>query len=339
MIVATGHADCHHGEILQGVFLDASGKPCRGLVTLPMAGPGVRAEFAPRPDGRVVVTPAGRVKAARAASLAIAECARRTGRPRCGGNLRLDGDIPLGLGMGSSTGDVLATVRAVAASYGVELPSDVVARLAVRAEHASDPLMLDDRPLLFAHREGRVLEDLGDALPPMVVVSCVTGGGRPVNTLRLPVDTGVDHVREFERLRGLLRRAIADADLALLGRVSTESARRNQRLLPKRELAELEAIARQVGSAGVQVAHSGNVAGLLFDPAAPDLDGRLRRCVGALDRRGIPVTRIFPTGRLEVRHGQSHRRRDQQTGPHPARRRVRLPAVRVDEGRVRARRR
>jgi uncharacterized protein involved in propanediol utilization len=327
MNVGNGHASCHHGEILQGVFLDASGRPCRGLVTLPMPGPGVHAEFAPRPGDRVVVHPADRVKAARAASLTIAECARRTGLPRCGGQLRLDSDIPLGLGMGSSTGDVIATVRAVAASYGVELPSTTLAGLAVAAEHASDPIMLEDRPLLFAHREGRVLEDLGDALPPVVVVSCLTGGGQPVNTLSLPYP---DDVREFERLRAVLRQAITDADLALLGQVSTESARHNQRVLPKEELAELEAIARRTGSAGVQVAHSGNVAGLLFDPAADDLDRRLWHCVRALRHRDIPVTRIFSTGRPKGGHGQPHRRRDQQTGPRTPRRPgrgTRLPAV------------
>jgi uncharacterized protein involved in propanediol utilization len=324
-----GHASCHHGEILQGVFLDASGRPCRGLVTLPMPGPGVRAEFVPRPGDRVVVHPADRVKAVRAASLAIAECARRTGLPRCGGQLRLDGDIPLGLGMGSSTGDVIAAVRAVASSYGVDLPPEALARLAVEAEHASDPIMLADRPLLFAHREGRVLEDLGDALPPVVVVSCLTGGGRPVNTLGMPASLD-DDVPAYERLRAVLRQAIADADLALLGQVSTASARHNQRVLPKEELTELEAIARRTGSAGVQVAHSGNVAGLLFDPAADDLDERIGHCVRALHRRDIPVARIFSTGRPEGGHGQPHRRRDQQTGPRTPRRSgrgTRLPAL------------
>lgn len=324
MIVGAGHAPCHHGEILQGVFLDASGRPCRGLVTLPMSGPGARAEFTPRPGDQVLVWPADRVKAARAATLAIAECARLAGVPRCGGSLRLHNDVPVGLGMGSSTSDVIATIRAVAASFRVGLPGDAVARLAVAAEHASDPLMLEDRPLLFAHREGHVLEDFGAALPPAVVVSCLTGGGEPVNTLNLPYH---NDVRAFEHLRALLRRAVAQADLALLGRVSTESARHNQRVLPKAEFARLETIARRTGSAGVQVAHSGNVAGLLFDPAATDLDRRLRRCLRLLDDRGIPVARIFVTSGPEGRHGRPHHRRDQQAGPRPPRRRTRLPAV------------
>ncbi|MFF5992014.1 GHMP family kinase ATP-binding protein [Prauserella flavalba] len=291
--VGRGHAPGHHGEILQGVFLDAAGRPCPGLVTLPMSGPGTRAEFTRAPGDRVTVEPRERTKAARAATLAVAECARRTGQPPGGGGLRLRSDLPVGLGMGSSTSDVLAAVRAVAASYDVTLPAADLARLAVRAEQACDPLMLDGRPLLFAQREGRVLEDLGAALPPTVVVGCLTSDGAPVDTLTLP---RAEHdVRAFEWLRGLLRRAIAESDVALLGRVSTQSARYNQRVLAKPEFGVLEHIAEHTGAAGVQVAHSGNVAGLLFDATAPGLARRLRRCVRALRRNDITVTRIFGT--------------------------------------------
>ncbi|RZQ59638.1 GHMP kinase [Amycolatopsis suaedae] len=327
MSVGIGHACCHHGEILQGVFLDADGRPCRGLVTLPMAGPGTRAEFTPLPGRRVTVSPAGRTKAAGAAVLAVAECARLTGRRECGGLLRLHSDIPLGLGMGSSTSDIIATIRAVAASYAVTLPPATVARLTVRAETACDPLMLDDRPRLFAQREGRVLEDLGHALPSAVVVSCLTGGGRPVDTLGIaPHVFREDDVRDFERLRARLRRAIADSDVVLLGRVSTDSARYNQRVLPKAEFTDLVAIAGRSGAAGVQVAHSGNVAGVLFDPDAAGLDGRLRRCVRALRRHDIPVTRLFSTRRDDKR-GRPHRRGDRPAGPGAPGRRTRLPAV------------
>lgn len=328
MTVGLGHALSHHGEILQGVFLD-EGRRCRGLVTLPMTGIGARAEFTPSAGDPLTVRPTDRVKALRAATLAINECARLTGRRRCGGHLRLCGDIPVGLGMGSSTSDIIATIRAVAASFAVRLPEDAVARLAVLAEQASDPLMLDDRPLLFAQREGRVIEELGSVLPRAVVLGCLTGGGRPVDTLAVAPDAyRHDDVRTFERLRTLLRRAIADADLALLGRISTESARHNQRILPKEEFSELETIAEQTGAAGVQVAHSGNVAGLLFDPTAPDLDRRLRSCMRALKRGDILVTRLFGigNGRTESKHGRPHRRGDRPAGPGAHRQRARLPA-------------
>ncbi|TDQ54272.1 GHMP family kinase ATP-binding protein [Actinorugispora endophytica] len=333
MITGRGRAPCHHGEVLQGVFLDGRGLPRRGLVTLPMSAPVTRAVFTPVPGApahRIEVLPAGRAKAARAASLAVAECARRSGLPPRGGRLRLSGGVPVGLGMGSSTSDVIAAVRAVAAGFSVELPPRVVARLAVRAERAADPTMLGDRPVLFAQREGRVLEDLGPALPPTVVVGCLTGDGRPVNTLGL---TGKgfpgEDVAAFERLRALLRRAVAEADAALLGLVGSESAHLNQRILPKAELGVLDRAALRCGGVGVQVAHSGNVAGVLFDASAPDLGDRLRHCARDLRDNGVRVTRIFrtPSGATEREHGRAHLRDDRQTGPGGPRRRTRLPAV------------
>ncbi|WP_069628438.1 GHMP family kinase ATP-binding protein, partial [Streptomyces niveus] len=254
--VGVGFAACHHGEILQGVFLDENDRPCAGLVTIPMQGPGTRAEFTPGPGnspGQLTVYPADRTKALRAAALAIEECAAPRGRAPCrGGELTLSGDVPLGLGMGSSSSDVIAAIRAVADAYGLRLPPATIARLAVRAERASDPLMLGGGPLLFAQREGRVLEVLGEALPPAVVVGCALGGGSPVDTLSLPAPRH-DHedVRAYERLRSLLRRAVADADTALLGHVSTESARRAQRVREQREFGLLDRIAGRVGAVGL----------------------------------------------------------------------------------------
>ncbi|MFC8085962.1 GHMP kinase [Streptomyces sp. NPDC057340] len=294
----TGRAPCHHGEILQGYFRDGNGHLAHGLVTLPMDGPGSAARFVRRPGsrpGEVTVTPAGRTKAREAAVLALRECAALRGREPGGGELTLTGDLPVGLGMGSSTSDVIATVRAVADSWGLRLPPETVARLAVRAEGASDPLMYGRRPLLFAQREGRVLEVLGSALPPAVVVGCALGGSEPVDTLSLtaPVEDG--DIVYYAHLRRMLRRAVTDADTALLGRVSTASARLRQRVLGQREFPALKGIADAVGAAGVQIAHSGNVAGLLFDPRAPGLNSRLRRCGRALAREGITTTRTFTT--------------------------------------------
>ncbi|GHG74695.1 GHMP family kinase ATP-binding protein [Streptomyces griseocarneus] len=329
----TGYAPCHHGEILQGVFLDGEGRRCAGLVTLPMAGPGSSAEFVRRPGTApeaLTVVPADRTKAARAAALAVAECAERTGRPPCGGELRLTGDIPVGLGMGSSTSDVIATVRAVADSYGMRLAPGAVARLAVRAESACDPLMLDGRPVLFAQREGRVLEVLGPALPPLVVVGCALGGGAPVDTLSLPVrEPGGSDVRAWERMRTRLRRAVATGDVRLLGQVATASARRGQQVLGHPEFDALTAIARRVGAAGVQIAHSGAVAGVLFDPAAPGLRHRVRNCLRTLDAHGIPATRTFTTFTTtkEILDGPAHRGVDRPTGPDTPRRPARLPAL------------
>ncbi|MET9674580.1 GHMP kinase [Streptomyces sp. NPDC006482] len=315
------------------MFLDGDGRRCAGLVTLPMAGPGSRAEFVRGPGTAplaVTVVPADRTKAAQAAVLAVAECAERVGEPPCGGELRLTGAVPVGLGMGSSTSDVTATVRAVADSYGLRLDSATVARLTVRAELACDPLMLSGRPVLFAQREGRVLETLGRALPPLVVVGCALGGGAPVDTLALPVrELDDEDVRAYEGLRALLRRAVATGDAALLGEVATASARRGQQVLGHPEFEALTGIAGRVGAVGVQIAHSGAVAGVLFDAAAPGQRQRVRDCLRALAAHGIPATRTFTTFTTtkEILNGPAHRGVDRPAGPDTPRRPARLPAL------------
>ena len=309
MTLGTGQASCHHGEILQGIFLDGRGEPTRGLVTLPMAEPATRAVFTPfsaRAPRRVVVDPPDRAKAARAAELAVAECARRGDVVPVGGYLSVRGGAEPGLGMGSSTSDVTAAVRAVADGLGVELAPATVARVAVAAEGASDPVMFGDRPLLFAQRRGRVLEELGAALPELAVVGCLTGSGQPVDTLALRGTARSGDIAVYERLRAALRTAINEHDPAGVGRVCTESAILNQRVLPKAELGALRATARSCGALGIQVAHSGNVAGLLFDAAepGPELRARIDAAVDRLDREGLTPTRVFSTSTRTLSTGE-----------------------------------
>src|SRR5690606_12039701 len=91
-----------------------------------------------------------------------------------------------------------------------------------------------------------------------------------------------------------LRAAIRDGDCAAVGQVCTDSSVLNQRVLPKAELDTLREIADEAGAVGVQVAHSGNVAGLLFDATHPELARQVHRCRVRLQRAGILTTRVFP---------------------------------------------
>src|SRR5205814_743176 len=82
---------------------------------------------------------------------------------------------------------------------------------------------------------GRVIEDLGGALPPIDMLGFNTDGrGTGVDTLAHPVPhySSVE-IESFRVALGLLRRAVRDADPSLLGRVATLSSRINQRYLPK----------------------------------------------------------------------------------------------------------
>lgn len=59
------------------------------------------------------------------------------------------------------------------------------------------------------------MESLGDALPPAVVVGCVTGRGQPVDTLALPAAEYDDEdLATFERLYDVMHWVSFDAALA-----------------------------------------------------------------------------------------------------------------------------
>ncbi len=298
-----GYAPAHHGELLQGVFDDGTGRVRRGLVTLPLPEYGSRAVFHPSQSHWGVVGTPELTKVRRAALLTLREFSTHPA-PAKGGQIEITSDVPRGIGMGSSTSDVTATIRAVADYHGVALSREEVGRLAVLAECASDSIMIDDRVVLFAHRDGVVLETLGHRLPPLVVVGCDTQPGARVDTLGLvPADYDDSEAGAFRVLLAGLRRAVATEDADLLGRVGTASARINQRFLAKAVLEVLVDLCQRHGGAGVQVAHSGTVAGLIFDARRPDVARAARECARRITELGLPITAVIglPPSTVAVR--------------------------------------
>ncbi len=284
-----GFAGRHHGEILQGVWRapDVEGvtEPVPFLVTMPVPEHGSRAGFVPGPDARLEVEPAWKVKAARAARLALDFLGER----RSGGRLTVDCPVPPGLGLGSSTSDVVAAIRAVCDAHWARIEPQQLAQLAVETERAIDPIMFEEA-VLFAPRQGRVLERWQGTLPRFFVVSVDTdplGGGIDTLGLAMPRHTAAE-LTEYEELIRRARAACRAGDALAMAEVATRSAELNQRLLPMRGFAELGALAREAGCLGLQISHSGTVAGFLFDPAEPDeVQERLRPALRALGMRPL----------------------------------------------------
>lgn len=298
--VGHGSAPAHHGELLQGVFADgAEVRPA--LLTLPLRHVGSRATFTPTAadrSGRVTVYPPDKTRARAAAEQLLQHLHTVHDAPPVSGALRLRSGVPVGLGLGSSSADVLAAMRAVIDALGLSASDRTLCQIAATVEGACDPLPHLPRTVLFAQRHGHVIEDFGTPLPPLVLLSCETGNGRPVETERCVIpDRG--HLPDYERLRARVRRALASADAAALGAVATESAELNQERLPKAELRHLREASRRHGGVGVQVAHSGNVAGVLFCARSGDTADRLRRTAAWLESSGVRVRGWYdvPTGR------------------------------------------
>ncbi len=278
----TGVAFAHHGELLQGVFEDERGRLHRGLVTLPISSMSSRATFAQNGSSTVTVEPGHKAKAALAARLTL----DRFGADGSG-NVRIESDIPVGHGYGSSTADVVATIRAVGAAFSRPMSPSLVSEIAVAAEKASDAIAYDGHAVLFAQREGTIIEDFGNALPPLLVVGLKAGSGAPIDTLKLPrARYDQTEIQQFRVLRGLIAHGVSRQDPICIGRAATASAWISQKYLLKEAFGQVLSIAESFGACGVQVAHSGSLIGVLFDPAEKRVRHRIRRVVAALGTFG-----------------------------------------------------
>lgn len=212
------------------------------------------------------------------------------------GSVNVTNNIAPRRGYGSSTADVTAAITAVLKAFERVLPVERIARLTVSAEGASDGTLWD-RPVLFAQREGRLVEDFGQALPPMRVLAFDSAAcGLGVDTLALePACYDDADLDEFMMLRSQLRVALRQGDLRAIGAVATASAEINQRHLPVPAFTELKDLAQACGAAGLQVAHSGDVAGFIFD-TAPRMDGAEQGGHDELSTRGLKPWRFVVGG-------------------------------------------
>jgi uncharacterized protein involved in propanediol utilization len=209
----------------------------------------------------------------------------------------LRSDIPPGWGFGSSTSDVVAAFQAVFSALRMEVSEQTLARLAVKAEKASDSTIFTKNAVLFAHREGEVLQDLGGELPECDVLGFNTDvSGAGIDTLKHPparytpqeIDTFGDLVKR-------MRSAIQRQDVYLMAHVATTCARINQTYLPKPRFEHIEGVMNYAGAIGIQIAHSGTVVGLLFDSRDAQKSTRLAQAREALKEIGFTRTWQFST--------------------------------------------
>ncbi len=287
--IGTGVGAAHFGELMQGAL--AGG---RVLLSLPCPLFQSEATFSPSRERGVLMCPSHRQKARLAAETLLAELDTAWR----GGFLSIRSNVPVSRGLGSSTADCVAALRAVASALGATLTSGTIARIAVSAESAADSTMFPSA-VLFLHREGRVLEDLGAELPALEVLGFDTGpSGRGVDTLTHPQPRyEASDLARFAILAGLARQAVAAQDVHCAGFAATGCARVNQRFLPKPRFDDLERIASESGALGIVAAHSGTVAGLLFDPKDKATPGRISIASRQLARMGIEDTWRFITRR------------------------------------------
>jgi uncharacterized protein involved in propanediol utilization len=270
----TGHAFGTFGELLQGALPGGDDF----LVTLPITRAST-AWFRLEPGGPLRVFPSHKAKSRRLAGAMLEAHGRGAG-----GTLVIDSDLPIGKGLASSSADLVAAARAVGDVLGLDTSPPAVETL-LRPIEPTDGVM-HPGVVVFEHRRVRLRSVLG-ALPPLTVVAVDEGGA--VDTVafnRRPKQYTERDLAEYAGLLDLLADAVRTGDLRTVGGVASRSAQLNQRLVPKRNLTGLLAVARGIGALGVVAAHSGTVLGLLLADGDPDHAPRLRTARAACARLG-----------------------------------------------------
>ncbi len=258
------------GELAQGML---DGALC--MVTCPIDMRST-ATVALSPGDGSISAPGDSPKAARAVMATL----EFLGEPAVDAELWLDSRIPRGKGMASSTADVSAAIVATAGALSQEMSPEQIAEIALGIE-PSDGVMFP-KIVIFDHLQGRTARPLGS--PPPMRVAVLDFGGE-VDTLEFNNTERENALRclqtKMTEAASLIERGIREKDYLLVGRGATISSFANQEILFKPHLDAVIEFANEVGAAGVNVAHSGTVIGLLF----PDNAVLVERAVAVAPHR------------------------------------------------------
>ncbi|MDR3349067.1 MAG: hypothetical protein LBO03_05620 [Acidaminococcales bacterium] len=184
--------------------------------------------------------------------------------------------LPRGKGMASSSADIAAACAAAARALDLPVTPEEIKKIALAIE-PTDGVFFPGI-VAFDHIRGERLINLG--APPPIKLAIFDFGGE-IDTIAFNKRNDLRALRlekqeEFAQAYALVREGIADGNPVLVGKGATISALANQKILHKPYLEKMIVIGNNCGALGVNAAHSGAVAGVLFDGAR---GGELGKCV------------------------------------------------------------
>src|SRR5690606_6563935 len=207
-------------------------------------------------------------------------------------------DLRVGVGMASSTADIVATLRCLFRLFALPYDTDVVLGILTAIERA-DSVFLDEFALYLSGRH-RVIRRLGTDIgfhtayitePGTVDTAAVTdlllehyqrhgeeydsclkdlvkgfaSGDLAADARAAPTDLLLEHYRrhgeEYERCLTDLLKGFASGDPAAVARAATASAALSQSVLPKATFDSMLAHRERFGADGIFVAHTGCLIG------------------------------------------------------------------------------
>ena len=282
-----GVANGTFGELLQGALQKNDD---HFLVTLPIQKFST-ARFTPDASAtRITVTPAHKTK-----SLKLVQKLLHHYGFSIGGHLAIESELPEGKGLASSSADLVATVRALEATLGHAIPTELLLAT-LRTIEPTDGVMYHEF-VTFFHRKVELVRRLG--FPSRLKVVAIDAGGQ-MDTIEYNKRNYLftdEECAEYADLLHSIESAIRSNDLERLGRITTRSAILNQKRNPNRYLDRVMAIRQQTNALGVVVAHSGPCLGLLFpnEPAWERQIGRATTLLAELTDQVFMVESLAPT--------------------------------------------
>ena len=281
----------HHGEIIQGVFATSSGYEVSALVTLPFNLMYSEAKFQIIEDMTEIVLFPEKNRFSKEAIEYLREEYKLYNK---GGIIELTSNINKTKGYGSSTVDICCIVSVISKAFDLNITEDEMAKIAQKIEKASDSTMYIDKCILFQQRKAIVEKEYSHKLPKMIIIGVDTDENSTVITKDLVVpDYSLEEKELLNKALRYFEEALSSKSVGLLGKAATISAKINQNYLKKPKFKELLEIKEQSLAMGLQISHSGTVAGLIFSPDQKDLEDNISLCNKLLDEIGLKKHYIF----------------------------------------------
>lgn len=222
-------------------------------------------------------------------------------------HISVKSDLPLGKGMASSSADISAACQSIALSAGKGLTPDEIADIALSIE-PTDGIFYPGI-MLFDHVHGQIRQYLGEAFPMYIAIFDVGG---EIDTLRFNKRHDLQKLNQANECQvhqavNLIMKGLATKDISLIGKGATMSSLANQKILFKPHLEEIIDLGLSWGAAGVNIAHSGTVVGVLFPGNKLH---QIPACIEEIKKHCASVTYLrtaqFISGGLMKQEGENH---------------------------------
>ncbi len=209
-------------------------------------------------------------------SSAVSETLRQLNNSHLGAEIQVNGSIPRGKGLASSTAEVAAAIISARTSLGYRSSPKRISEVVTKFD-STDGTYFPGISMLN-QVTGEYYQAIGTP-PPLAFIICDTGGqieshefdrakarrhaSSHPNCLREAIKLIKDGVRLHEP------RLIADG--------ATISAKINQGILYKQQFTDLLKLAKDAGALGVNCAHTGTILGVMYDPRHDIQDKLIQR--------------------------------------------------------------